>query len=781
MNFKIAVRDLAAAIYQSGDLTPEFFYNKEDIDGRKIHQIRQKKYNKESIAEYHIKYSEIVLDDCIELNGFIDGLIIEDKNTIIEEIKSTKEELENIDEDYHKEYLAQLKIYSYMYLKNNNLSAIDARLVFINAISLEEKIINFHFTIKSLSLFFTKACKEYLLYIHMVEDDYQRKQKSLNELRFPYETYRDGQKDLMKAAYSILKSNDVLYACAPTGIGKTISTIYPALKVLKEPNEKVFYLTSKGTQKELAINTIKKMMENGLDIRLLEITAKEESCINNQGGCDPDNCPYAKDYFKKLRKAIKDIFKNNIIDKSLIRIYAKKHKLCPFEFSLALSNYSNIIVCDYNYAFDPIAKLHTYFEYDTVYKSYLLIDEAHNLVDRSRGMYSSSISIGLLERLKKNLRKYKPSVKGTIEKIIEIIKTYDDKYVENYYLSKTFDETLVDLFASLQEKISDSLYRNKKTMKERGLVLNDLVQLVGFNKVLSLYCDASRFGLVKDQGDTLINVICLDANKYIKPVLSDISSGAILFSATLLPISYYEKLITEENSKYISIPSPFPKDNFELIFLNKVKTYYKTRKESVDSIVDSIDVLVKNHKGNYIVFFPSYEYLKMVEEKIKGKEYEVIVQKDSLTKQEREEIIDKFNDSSSSKVALFVLGGVFSEGIDLIGDKLSGVIVVGLGIPQFNYQNEELKAYYEEKFSEGYSYAYTYPGFNKVLQGVGRLIRSSSDIGVAVIIDSRITSDEYLNLLPYHWKNYHCAKNIYELDQTVSWFWNKKDTINKII
>lgn len=771
---KIAVKELANFLYSSGNLTYEFFYNRDENEGQKAHQFLQKQFPSTSKAEVYIKRSEVILEREIEINGFIDGV---HENHLLEEIKSTKLDLEELDEDYHHEYLAQLKIYMALYLLEKELNCISGKLTYISLNDFETRSFEYEFSKEEILEFYYDSLNQYISWQLFLENDFQIKSESLKQLRFPFDSYRKGQQDFMKAVFCTLRDKKILYGVAPTGIGKTISVLYPGLKSLKNPRDKIFYLTAKTTLKKLAIDTTDLLIKSGANIRLIELSSKEKSCFLHQEFCDPDNCSYAKNFFEKLKDAVKDILKEKVITKEVVADYAIHHALCPFEFSLYVSEYADIVVGDYNYVFDPQVRLIRYFEEDNDYNIYALIDEAHNLVDRARSMYSEELSINLLKEMKKSFKGLKPTVNKNLNNIINYIKelfTEDN----NHLIYDNVNKEIIDNLEALIEKCQKIFEETPKDrIKDYQNAMKEYLGIKGFLKINESFSSSHKFIIEKQDKDYLLKITCLDAAKFTHQTMKQLS-GTVLFSATLTPLDYFKQLLSENEGEHIILPSPFKQENLNLIFMDKVDTYYQNRNSSINSIIETIDIMVKAKAGNYIIFFPSYQYLKMVLDQVKetGHDYLIIEQEKDMLLSERELIISLFDESENSKVGFFVMGGMFSEGIDFIGDKLSGVIIVGVAIPQVNYQNEMLKDYFEKTMNTGFDYAYTYPGFNKVLQAAGRVIRSSTDKGVVVIADKRITNYRYLSLLPTHWNHFKRINKAYELKKELNQFWENKNT-----
>ena len=770
----IGVRELAYFICQSGSLTNEFFSNADLIRGQKAHDYLQNKYNEKSIKEFYIKQEIKFKNNDYILHGFIDGLLNINNQIIIEEIKSTTLELDDIDIDYHKEHLAQAKIYGYLYGMQNDLEYVNIRLTYVSVINYETKSFDNTFSVSELEEFFFNVLEEYLDFLYLLDDAKIKKESTIRDLKFPFEKMREGQKDLMKACFQAAKNGDILYAIAPTGIGKTMATMFSTLKALGH-NEKLFYLTAKGSGKNAPIDAVKILAKKGLKIKTIDITAKQKICNLGEKSCNPENCPFAKGYFDRLKVATMDIIKNHdIYDRKTLIDISNKHKICAFEFSLYLSNYCDIIIADYNYLFDPAVRLTCYD--DDTYKLKVLVDEAHNLISRSKEMYSASIGEADIKRLRRILTGFKPSIRRDANKVLEILDTYREKIVENsIYCDTLFN---IDLNSALRKLINscDELFDKNKNEKinNKDEALDAYFKIIGFLTAAEIYGPSHRHLAKIEEDNVIVNYYCLDASSYILDIIHSYTSSIVFFSATLYPISYHINLLTKGEGKYLELKSPFNTDNLDIIINNSISTKYKDREASIDEIVEIIETVVNNHRGNYIVFFPSYQYLNMVIDCLEIDNYELVIQESSFNDEKKEEIINKFK-NENNKLGLFVMGGAFSEGIDLIGDELSGVIIVGVGLPMICDENNILKEYFDNLYNEGFDYAYTYPGMTKVIQAVGRVIRSEEDRGIAILIDTRFLYSKYLDLMPPHWERKKQINNIYLLKQELNNFFKKNE------
>ena len=766
---KIGVRDLAYFIHQSGDLTTEFFSNHDMLVGSRAHDFLQSQYSSLDKAEYYIKREISYLGKTYILDGYIDGILNEDEKIIIEEIKSTTKELDEITIDYHKEHLAQAKIYAYLYALENNMDVINIRLTYISVVDYDLKSFDMIAKFDDLEDFTLDTLEQYISWLNMLKTNQNDKIETLETIKFPFDSERPGQRKLMKATYKALTDDEILYCIAPTGIGKTMATMFSALKTLKD-NDKLFYLTAKGSGKNAPLDAIRILSKKGLKIKAIDITAKKKICNAKMGHCNPDECPFTKGYFEKLNQATREIFdKYDIFSEDVILEITNKYQMCAFEFSLYLSYFCDIVIADYNYAFDPSARLIRYFEDDS-YKPKVLVDEAHNLVDRSKDMYSAIINEIDIRTLRAKLNGYKPSIRNDCNKALEILDSYREYLTDKTTIIETsMNHDLNVILRNIFQKC-DQIFEENKKIKDKDLALESYFKIMDFLNISEIYSETHRMIIKLTDDKISINYFCLDASKFILETIKQSIHGIVFFSATLYPIDYHANLITSGEGKYLELESPFDSNNLDIIINNKISTKYKNRIDSIDSIIETIEILTESKEGNYIIFFPSYAYMNMVIDQIIEPSYEMIIQKNNLSEQEKNDIITKFKTSTNTKVGFFVMGGVFSEGIDYIGDALSGVIIVGVGLPLICDENNLLKDYYELTYQNGFNYAYTYPGFNKVIQAVGRVIRDYNDRGVAILMDERFNYSEYQLLMPHHWQNRKNISNMYQLKKELKEF-----------
>ncbi|MDO9628695.1 MAG: ATP-dependent DNA helicase [Acholeplasmataceae bacterium] len=773
--FRIGVGELVSFLYSSGDLSSETFQNVSLLEGTKAHQYLQSKYQSTDQAEIPISYTYLGDDLEITLSGRMDGLLTIDGSRVIEEIKSTRFPIFDDQFMINNEHLAQLKMYAFMYLKNNHLEDILGRVTYIQLSDYKVRHFEYFFDVDLLKDFFEQSILKYTEWLEKLYLHNERKRASLEKLYFPFDKFRRGQREMMAAVYQTMKDDDILYAIAPTGIGKTMASLFATLKSLTEDNQKIFYLSAKTQGKKVALETLDMLHESGLETKTLEITSKDTICFLEKRECDPEKCPFAKGFFDRLQVAMVDIFDHEtLMTREVVERYARKHTVCPFEFSLYVSYFVDVIICDYNYVFDPRSHLIRYFDEDN-YKPLILVDEAHNMISRSRDMYSSTLIRSDFIKLRRLANKIKPTIRNAVKKVLDQFDLFEEQLTVSPFLSfKTLNESFLDAILNLMKKIENGIKENPKYPKKTE-VIEGYLSLLGFARIFEYYNDAYLTNIEKLDDDISVTIQCLDASEFILDTVKNKTYGSVFFSATLYPIDYYKELITSGYGETLKIKSPFDSERLKVVVMNQISTRYQHRTSSIMKVIQTIESVLSSKKGNYIAFFPSYQYMNQIIDNLaEDIDADLIVQEKEMDQNLRNLMVERFkNYNEKSQLAFFVMGGMFAEGIDYVGDMLNGVIVVGVGLPMLNEPNNQLKDYYQDKFSKGFDYAYTYQGMNKVIQAVGRVIRTDSDYGIAILIDDRFNTPLYKKLFPMEWKKYDVIDTPKSLKKSLDLFWSK--------
>ena len=747
-----SVRNLVEFCLKKGNIDNRFAGGARATEGIRAHQKLQddnskiyENYEKEVYLTYEFEMDKSL----ITIEGRSDGIIIQKDRTIIEEIKSTYKSFAYID-DSNEVHWAQAKVYALIYGKQNKLQEIYIRLSYMQLETSEVKSFEKKFNIQELENFTLKILEEYEEFNVLISQQKSIRDDSIKILEFPFEKYREGQRKLISISYQTIKEKEMLFTQAPTGIGKTISTIFPAVKALGQGlGKRIIYLTAKTINKEVAQDTFEKLRQEGLGFKSITITAKEKICINETFDCNPEKCIYAKDYYNKVKNVISYILKNEErISSEILKKYAEKYRVCPFELSLDLSLYCDGIIGDYNYIFDPRASLGRVLESKG---NIVLIDEAHNLIDRARNMYSASLS-------KNQILKCKKLSKGKLNKLHSVLDKINNYFID---LRNECDHKEVEWFYEGESPKELNKYL-QLYLKESEEILVRGNKFDGYEDILQLYFDVNAFVstmqlydenyitcMGKEMQELKLTLYCVNPAKNLKEYLSKCYS-VIFFSATISPIKYYISMLGGHDATYrLKLPSPFKKENLK-IHVSPINIRYTHRKRTLEFVKDKICDFTNEQMGNYIVFSPSYAYMELLWDemiKLNLTQFELIKQKQNMSEDEKSESLKNFK-THNNLLMFCVLGGMFSEGIDLPGEQLIGAIIIGVGYPMIDMKNEIIKEFYKD---EGYDYAYVFPGINKVQQAAGRVIRTETDTGRVLLIDDRYITNKYKMLLPNEW------------------------------
>lgn len=772
---KIAVRDLVAYVLRSGDLSFEFLSSTRPVEGIRIHQkIQQSRpegYQSEVAVSYNVE-SELFT---LAIGGRIDGIQVTPHRIVVEEIKTTTRSLDYFDHHEDAAHWGQLKSYAYIYARNHNLPELDARLTYYQVDT--GQIIDFqkHFTTAELESFFQDLVAGYIQWAQAVVRWQQLRDTSIRRLEFPFPDFRPGQREMAVGVYRAIKNQSQLLVQAATGIGKTMAVIFSAVKALAEDiSSKIFYLTARTTGRIAAEKALEELRQKNLRFKSLTITAKEKICFNPDANCNPDECEFARGHFDRLNGALEDIFHQDALTREAVEQAARSHRICPFEFSLELSLWAECIICDYNYAFDPRVFLRRFFQEETG-KYTFLIDEAHNLVDRSREMFSAELFKQPLLDVRRAVRGELPGVYKSLGKINAwMVKAgkRSDAAAEVWH-EKEPPATLLPLLRRFLRITEHWLARNLKA-KFREDLLNLYFEISGFMRVAEQYDESYATCYEKIKKNLKLKLFCIDPSIGLKNALNR-CMAAVFFSATMTPMAYFQKILgCNESAARLMLSSPFPAENLGLFVSSRHSTLYRQRQGTKHEISRAICTFVNQKKGNYLIFFPSYEYLQMILEAFISNcpEREIIVQTPSMSESERDDFLNRFSrDNPESLLGFAVMGGIFGEGIDLVGDRLSGAVVVGVGLPGISLERELIREYFAATLKAGFEFAYQYPGINRVLQAAGRVIRSETDRGAVLLIDQRYATYRYRSLLLPEWNPIR-VKNQEQFVNDLQKFWN---------
>lgn len=863
---RVSVRTLVEFILRHGDIDNRIQASPDNAmqEGGRIHRMIQRRMGAEYQAEVSLKYTCPTERYILTVEGRADGIIHREGKVVIDEIKGTYRDLNRMKAPMPL-HLAQAKCYAYIYSLQRGLNEIQVRLTYCNIPTEELRYFYEDYTFQDLEGWFDNLINAYRKWSDYSWEWQRIRQDSIEGLAFPF-PYREGQKELAAHVYRTIYHGKKLFLEAPTGVGKTISTVYPAIQAMgKGMGEKLFYLTAKTITRTVAEDTLAMLRQKGLHMKSVILTAKEKICFMEQTECNPEQCPYAKGHYDRVNDAMFDLLTTQeSFSREKIEDYAQRYQVCPFELCLDMSLYADAVICDYNYLFDPHVYLKRFFGDGAGGNYIFLIDEAHNLLERGREMYSASLWKEQFLELRKDIKQTivseieKKGIKsqvsgqltldmtqsltdmsdsfetayeaaeevtgemtgemapaGTIKRhkggrSVLVRQGYADKLA--YHLERcnkellamkrecessrlvedidTFVQALMRLHSTLDDYLSE---QEEEQLPVRELLVDFFFDVSHFLEIYELVDENYvKYTQMEDDGSFLLKLFCVNPRENLKNCMQR-GRSAILFSATFLPIQYYKKLLGGDNEDYeVYARSVFDPERRALFIANDVTSKYTRRsEEEYDNIARYIEEIVKNRHGNYMVFCPSYAFLRIIYEKYMeqyaGEDRECIIQSEYMSEADREDFLARFRGDSQLDlqaeiemeieeedrilIGFCVLGGVFGEGIDLKNDSLIGAIIVGTGLPQVCFEREILKEYFDRTGESGFDYSYRFPGLNKVLQASGRVIRTVEDVGIIALLDQRFLQFSYQRLFPREWAVYETV-TVETISKRVERFWD---------
>lgn len=754
--YKISVTELLEFSNSAGDLRSPAELRSRAQEGTVGHQllasVRPKGYQAEVPVEHEYEWKNFHL----AVHGRIDGLFVNENETIVEEIKTTYLPVSNLSAIPFPTHLTQLQIYLYFIMVLNPHATVTGRLTYLNLENLSEHSFSITISLKQAQTIFQALAEKYLSYQEESLHWFETRNHSLKNLVFPFPQLRPGQKELGEVVTQALQQEQDLFIEAATGIGKTISVLFPSLKELSLSDRfrRIFFLTAKTAGKEIIKKTLDNLMQQGVRLRSVFIEAKEQVCLSPQTRCD--HCRYAENYYEKAEPVLPRLLRFELITPELLTDIATEEFLCPFELSLDLALRADLIICDYNYLFDPGVYLRRFFlsgKKDSIF----LIDEAHNLVNRGREMYSAVLSWKNLLRWITDLENLDLELAAPGKKVASVFQDYYRELRENNQQALLLPSLHPQLEPSL-EQWSACLERALRQISplSRDQIKNIYFEITRFCRIVNLLNQDYAIYLKEENHDLILNLFCLNPGPLLRKRL-DKGRVAIFFSATLSPYEYFRELLGgQKDALHLRLPSPFPKETRLYLHVPGIDTRYRVRSDSLPRLVECIKATVQSHSGNYLAFFPSYSYLQTVfpllRQELTGQVL-VYAQFPGMGDEQKQQFLSRLfrNQSNQTRLGLAVLGGSFSEGIDLPGEQLIGVIIVGPGLPMVNEEQELIRVYFDERNNSGFFYAYLVPGLIKVIQAAGRVFRTPEDNGVVLLLDDRFGDERYRELLPPDW------------------------------
>ncbi|HWH68136.1 MAG TPA: ATP-dependent DNA helicase [Candidatus Sulfotelmatobacter sp.] len=812
--YQVSVRELVEFVLRRGDLGGEhdFVGPQRALAGIRGHQKVQRSrpagYQKELALVWQVETDDFIL----RVQGRIDGLWSTSKEVVLEEIKTIQGRWDHQADPLH---WAQAQCYGFIYARDQGWDAITLQLTYLELETGQLTELRQRFGLAELSAFFEQTTAVYLQWVRERHQWCQKRDQSIRALNFPFPDYRPGQRKLAVAVYRVMAGGGRLFLEAPTGIGKTMSVLFPAVKALGEGNlERIFYLTARTVGRAVAEQACAALQPAGLHLHTLTLTAKEKICLQAGQPCDPRTCRLARGYYDRRQPAMREALGHAAITRPVLETVSRQHQVCPFELSLDLSSWVDAVICDYNYVFDPKVYLRRHFG-EQAGEYAFLVDEAHNLVDRARDMFSAELNTRDIQEVRRAIKTAVPRCARALSKLSAALRKLGGPAAPPFDPADPTDPALeLNLFpagapgattsgpaasaiqppqlrtepdraCTRQELPADLLPILETALQEaeawlaqnqpaefRESLLQLYFRLHSFRRTAELY-DERYVTILQPGAAVRVRLFCLDPSFLLRRALAR-GKAAVFFSATLTPIDYYRELLGgSSEDPVLQLPSPFPPQHLAVLVQDRIRTQFKARAGSLTEVVHSIGALVQGRPGNYLVYLPSYQYLTAVQEQFQALHpaLRVLVQRPGMNETERDTFLAAFAaEHRETLVGFAVLGGIFGEGIDLVGDRLIGAIIVGVGLPQLCAERDLIRDYFQHKAESGFDYAYTFPGMNRVLQATGRVIRSETDRGVVLLIDARFAEGRYRRLFPGWWQPAP-VKSLDDIRQAVSRFW----------
>jgi len=756
----ISVAALAEEWGRRGDLNRLAGSFGSALDGTRAHQRIQKSrpagYLKEVPVEIILEREDLRL----KVAGRVDGVFPALDPVRIEEIKTTYYELEEFAEREKSVHWAQASIYAYLYAREHNLAKVEIQVTCASLLTrktLEDsRILEFG----ELEAAFLVLAEAFISWQRKLIGWRSTRNASLAESPFPFPEYRAGQRDLAVAAWKTITGNRQLLVQSPTGTGKTAATLYPAVKVFASGGiNKVIYLTARTTGQQVAEGCLRLIRRKGARIKSVTLSAREKMCRGG-GVCTGEECEFARGYYDRLGEAREAFFREDEFTRARIEELSGEHDLCPYAFSRELLRWSDCVICDFNYVFDPVVSAGL--TSGEIEESAIIVDEAHNLADRARDNFSAELRRSILLSLSGLLKRKR--------RFHNLRKKAEESFLVNFRPEENpqgLDPQLLLSVRDLVLEIEKILLREGSLeRKVRETLFEAWCELSHFLETAA--CPGPEYQLLyQPEGEkeispvSSIKLFCMDPSRQLGKIL-DCCHSAIFLSGTLQPMEYYRQLNgCHGDAAFLNLPSPYPSGNLCTMIYPSLSTRYLDRERSLDDLVEVLADFISSRKGNYLVFFPSYAYLEMAASRMESagirallpEELEICRQLPGMKDGDRAEFLARFSiDNPSTLVGMAVMGGVFGEGIDLVGDRLTGVAVIGVGLPSISEERDCIRRYFEERGEDGFAYSYLVPGMTRVLQAAGRVIRSETDRGVILLIDDRFRSRSYRALFPSYWK-----------------------------
>ena len=778
---RLSVRQLVEFVLRGGSIDNRSGGMDRAQEGSRIHRRLQKAGGENYQAEVFFRHIEEYKGIAFTVEGRADGIIAQEDGVTVDEIKTTRLELSAVGEDFNRLHWAQAACYAYFYALQNEQKRMNVQLTYVHVNEFGDadgtKRFTRSYSREELAADFLDLLARYKRWADFSCEWEQKRDASIAALPFPFPSYRQGQRSLAVTAYRTIVEEGTAFCQAPTGIGKTISTLFPAVKAMGEGYiTKIFYLTAKTITRQVAEEAFCRMREKGLAFKTVTLTAKDKICFLDETACNPEQCPYADGHYDRVNDVIFELLQtDDHMTRERIERAARENRVCPFELTLDLTLWCDCVIGDYNYLFDPVMYLKRFFAEGRGEYAFL-IDEAHNLVDRAREMYSAGLEKAMFLELKRRVAAEDGAMAKALGAVNREFITLRKQCGEERYVEQLLPpEELGRALARFTEQC-ERFFKRHADSPDAPDLLQLYFDALLYLKILELYDEKFLTAVEVWGSEVRVKLCCLDPSGLLRSAL-DRGRAAVFFSATLTPLDYFAAVLGgDEESRRIALPSPFERDHLKLLIADRVSTRYKDRENSRIPIAELIARTVQAKDGNYLVYFPSYQYMNDVYETFSARypDIETALQQSGASEAEREAFLARFDSANERTLVGFgVLGGIYSEGIDLKGDRLIGTLVVGVGLPQIGREQDRIRDYYNRNGGTGYEFAYQYPGMNKVMQAAGRVIRGERDRGVVVLIDDRFNTPSYLRLFPEHWRGCRLVHTPEALEKELRAFWRE--------
>ena len=769
----VNVRTLAEFSLERGDLAADNRAVERMREGVAGHLAVQGALERDWRCEEPLAREEVFGSISLTVQGRADAVKRLPGLICVEEIKTTRLPVSLIGADDYPVHWAQAQVYAYILCKNEGVAQAEVSLLYYNMDGTRARFVR-HYDAGHLTEIFRALAEPYAAWLEALDRRADSAVGTIKRLQFPYPEYRDGQRELAGNVFIALRNGRRLLAEAPTGIGKTAATLFGAIKALGEGHvTNIFYLTARTTGRAAAEDALERMRAQGLVLHSVTITAREKCCAN-PGGVHCEDCVYATAYFDRRRAALREALDLERLGAAEIYDFAVEHRLCPFELSLDLSEQADVIICDYNYAFDPRVRLRRYFDART--RAALLIDEAHNLPERARDMLSAGLSGKTIDRLRRQTQRLE-GADSDLSRALKALMEAMPPVPEQAEAGREPPPGLCEAAEQAADVIGNNLTALHPLHRE---LLELMFACVWFSRVGRMFKEETYRTLVEPEGSdgklVSVRLWCFDPSRHILSTFNRVR-GAALFSATLTPLEFYARqtgLKEEEGDALLQLDSPFPRKNL-LVLRLPVPTRYRDRERTLNDVVEALHAMCAARPGNYLACFPSHAYLTQAWERFSARYPEIrcLRQVSGMNEAARAAFLEELRPGARTTTLAFIaMGGVFAEGVDLPGDRVIGAAVVGVGIPQLSFERDQLRELNDDDAGAGYDFAYVYPGMRKVAQAAGRVIRTETDLGVVLLIDSRFFEAKYRQLLPRHWRVL-TAKSAGTVGAACQRFWEK--------